>query len=85
MGYREGESNGLEPADELADEQGVIPSFPPRKLDEQGRLVPLAAEERRVRASVVLRALKALDAIGDETDHREALEAIWAGRETDPS
>ena len=70
-----------ESAKPTADDQGVIPTFPPRQLDDRGRLVPLSAEEGRARAEAALRALKALDSIGDDADHRDALEAIQTGRE----
>jgi hypothetical protein len=62
-----------------ADDEGPIPAFPPRALDEQGRLIPLSDEERKARTAAALRALKALDRIGDEAEQRATLEALKKG------
>jgi len=56
---------------ELCDEQGPIPTFPPRAVDEQGRLIPLSAEERKARSEAAIRALNAIGKITDETDTDE--------------
>jgi hypothetical protein len=45
---------------DLSDAQGPIPTFPPRALDEHGRLIPLSDEERRARSEAAVRALKAI-------------------------
>jgi hypothetical protein len=54
------------PHDGLFDEQGPIPTFPPLRLDEHGRIIPISEEERRARHSAALRALRALDALPDD-------------------
>jgi hypothetical protein len=59
-------SNGLQPAPELYDEDGPIPTFPPLALDEHGRLIPLSAEERAARHRAAIRALAALDKLPDD-------------------
>jgi hypothetical protein len=58
--------NGLEPEPELSDENGPIPTFPPRVLDEQGRLIPISPEERAARHRAAMRALAALDKLPDD-------------------
>ena len=50
----------------LFDDEGPIPTFPPRQFDEEGRLIPLSDEERRARARTAARALAALDRLPDE-------------------
>jgi hypothetical protein len=49
----------------LCDEQGPIPRFPPRALDEHGRLIPISEEERQVRAEATIRALRAIGRLAD--------------------
>lgn len=63
---------------DLVDQKGQIPTFPPRKLDEHGRIVPISEEERRARASAASRALAALDALPDE-DPPETEEEMMRG------
>ncbi len=62
------------PAPELSDDLGPIPRFPPRALDERGRVIPLSSEERRARSDAAIRALKALRQLPDDdppgTDER---------------
>jgi hypothetical protein len=54
-----------EPNLELYDEMGLIPTFPPPKVDELGRLLPISDEERAARHSAAMRALAALDKLPD--------------------
>jgi hypothetical protein len=54
-----------EPDLELYDEMGLIPTFPPPKVDEFGRLLPISDEERAARHSAAMRALAALDKLPD--------------------
>jgi Zn-dependent peptidase ImmA (M78 family) len=61
---------GLEPlarvsatpkAPPLADEKGVIPSFPPLRLDERGRIIAMGEAEIRARQEALGRVLDAID------------------------
>jgi hypothetical protein len=51
---------------ELTDDLGAIPAFPPRSLDEHGRLVPLPPEERKARSEAAIRVLKAIRTLPDD-------------------
>src|SRR4051812_16716741 len=51
---------GPGPSTELADDEGPIPTFPSRQLDEHGRLIPLSVEERAARRAAANRTIKAL-------------------------
>ena len=68
----------------LSDARGPIPAFPPRALDERGRLIPLSPEERRARSEAAIRALDAIEAEGgvDDDDDlwREAMRDLDAHR-----
>jgi hypothetical protein len=59
-------STAQEQAMTLRDAEGPIPTFPPRALDAQGRLVPISAEERRERSRAAIRALKAIESLPDD-------------------
>jgi hypothetical protein len=73
-------THGTAPAEaELRDEQGPIPTFPPRALDEQGRLIPLSPEERKARSAAAIRALKAIRTRTDETDTDENWSEFFRG------
>ncbi len=51
---------------ELTDELGPIPAFPPARLDEKGRLIPLTPEERRARADAAIRTIAAIRKLPDD-------------------
>jgi hypothetical protein len=51
--------------DGLCDELGPIPMFPPLRLDEKGRIVPLTPEERKARSEAAIRAIAAIRKLPD--------------------
>ncbi len=71
-------ARAVKPAGALADVHGPIPAFPPRAVDEQGRLIPLTTEERRARSEAVLRTLAALRDLADD-DPPDTLERLMQG------
>jgi hypothetical protein len=73
-----GDGAGLALAPELVDAQGTIPSFPPRPIDEHGRLLPLTPEERDARRDAAIRALKAFRDLPDD-DPPGAEQAMMRG------
>jgi hypothetical protein len=69
--------------DLLCDEQGLIPTFPPRASDADGRPIPVSAEERAARRAA---ALRAIEAIGRITDPNEPPDLVETGmRDIDDS
>jgi hypothetical protein len=62
----------------LVDELGPIPTFPPRKFDERGRLIPLSPEEKKARAEAAIRALDAIAKLPDD-DPPDTLERMMRG------
>jgi hypothetical protein len=71
-------ARAAQPSGALADVHGPIPQFPPRAVDEQGRLIPLTAEERRARSEAVLRTLAVLRDLADD-DPPDTLERLMKG------
>ncbi len=70
---------------ELVDELGPIPTFPALALDpETGRMLPISEEEKAARRDAVLRMLRVLHQITDDSDTdenwREVFRNIDAGR-----
>jgi hypothetical protein len=68
---------------ELVDEVGPIPAFPPRQLDNLGRLISLSPEERKARAEAAIRALDAIRNLPDDDPpgiEAEFMRAIDADR-----
>jgi hypothetical protein len=62
----------------LSDEDGPIPTFPPRALDERGRLVPISAEERKARSEAAIRTIRALAQLPDD-DPPDTMERMMRG------
>jgi excisionase family DNA binding protein len=60
------------------------PVSPHRSVDAQGRALPLTDEEIRRRNEEAIRALQALDDMGDEDEQRETLEALLKALDEDP-
>lgn len=58
---------------------GQAPALGPRRLDEHGRVAPISDAERRARVAAAIRALDALDDIGDPAEQRASFEAIARG------
>ena len=59
-------ANESGPEQELVDDGGPIPTFPPRGLDEHGRLIPLSLEERAARRDAAIRVLRVLADLPDD-------------------
>lgn len=64
--------------DGLADEQGPIPAFGPVRTDQHGRIVT-TDEERAARREAVLRVLRKVGDITDETDTDEIWDEVFRG------
>jgi len=57
---------------------------PRRSFDEHGRALPLSEEEVRRRNAEAIRALDALDDMGDEQEQRATLDALMAALNEGP-
>lgn len=57
---------------------------PHRSVDARGRALPMTEAEVRARAGDVARGLDSLDAIGDEAEHRQTLEALMTAVDDEP-
>lgn len=66
---------GAAPWDGLVDDEGPIPTFPPRRRDASGRLEPISDEERRARIRAGVRALAAIDKL--DRDPPGSNEEVW--------
>jgi hypothetical protein len=60
------------------------PVSPRRAVDATGRALPMTEEEIRARAEAAIRALDALDDMGDEDEQRETLEALIKAIDEEP-
>lgn len=63
---RPGPPPGPAPHDGPCDEQGPIPTFPPRALDEQGRMLPISEEEEAARRDAAIRVIAAIRRLPDD-------------------
>ena len=55
-----------------------------RATDAHGRALPMTEEEIRARAEIAIRALDALDDMGDEEEQRETLEFLMKALNEEP-
>jgi hypothetical protein len=63
---------------------GAAAGAPHRSTDARGRVIPLTEEEDRQRIERGLRALDALDTIGDEEEQRATFEALAKAIDEEP-
>ena len=57
---------------------------PHRSVDSTGRALPMTDAEVRARAEVAIRALDAIDDMGDEEEQRQTLEALMEAIDAEP-
>ena len=57
---------------------------PHRSVDASGRALPMTDAEIRARAEIAIRALDALDEMGDEEEQRQTLEALMKAIDEEP-
>ena len=66
------------PWDGLSDEQGPIPTFGPVRTDKHGRIV-MTDEEQAARRDAIIRTLRVIGDITDETDTDEIWDEVFRG------
>ena len=64
--------------DGLSDEQGPIPAFGPARTDKHGRIV-MTDEEHAARRDAIIRVLRVIGDITDETDTDEIWDEVFRG------
>jgi hypothetical protein len=62
----------------------AAPASPHRSFDARGRFIPRTEEEQRRYVERALRALDALDSIGDEEEQRASFEALVKAIDEEP-
>jgi hypothetical protein len=60
------------------------PASPHRSVDAHGRVIPRTEEEQRQHVERALRALDALDTMGDEEEQRTTFEALGRAIDEEP-
>ncbi len=73
------------PESQEAPAMAIAPTPPSthRSVDARGRALPMTDEEIRLRAEAAIRALDALDDMGDEDEQRQTLDALMEGIDAD--
>ena len=66
------------PWDGLSDEHGPIPTFGPARTDQHGRIV-MTDEEQAARRDAIIRTLRVIGDITDETDTDEIWDEVFRG------
>ena len=74
-------AHGPLPAGVLSDAEGLIPAFPPRAVDEHGRLIPLSADDRKARTEAILRTDGITRLAGRRSTRHAGAPDAWTRRE----